>query len=45
MKSQRDQLKDNLDEYESIYTKLQNSKKYGVTTIRRTSRRYRFKRK
>ena len=33
MKSQRDQLKDNLDEYSTVYLKLQNSKTQGTVTI------------
>ena len=33
MKSTRDELQKNLDDYGSIYTKLQASKKYGVTTL------------
>ena len=30
MKSTRDELQKNLDDYGSIYTKLQASKKYGI---------------
>lgn len=33
MKSQRDQLRDNLDEYSTVYLKLQNSKTHGNVTI------------
>ena len=33
MKSARDELQKNLDDYGSIYSKLQESKKYGITTL------------
>uniref|UniRef100_A0A6C0KE31 Uncharacterized protein n=1 Tax=viral metagenome TaxID=1070528 RepID=A0A6C0KE31_9ZZZZ len=33
MKSQRDELQDNLDEYSTVYLKLQNAKKYGNVTM------------
>ena len=33
MKSTRDELQKNLDDYGSIYTKLQASKKYGISTL------------
>ena len=33
MKSTRGELQDNLDEYSTVYSKLQGSKKYGVTTL------------
>ena len=33
MKSTRGELQDNLDEYSTIYSKLQGSKKYGISTL------------
>ena len=33
MKSTRGELQDNLDEYSTVYSKLQGNKKYGVTTL------------
>ena len=33
MKSTRAELQDNLDEYSTIYSKLQSNKKYGITTL------------
>ena len=33
MKSTRQELQDNLDDYSTIYSKLQSSKKYGITTL------------
>tara|TARA_B100000963_G_C22604591_1_gene661852 strand:- start:1001 stop:2128 length:1128 start_codon:yes stop_codon:yes gene_type:complete len=33
MKSTRDELQDNLDEYSTVYSKLQGNKKYGVNTL------------
>ena len=33
MKSTRDEFKDNLDEYSTIYSKLLSNKKYGTTTL------------
>ena len=33
MKSARDELQKNLDDYGSVYSKLQESKKYGITTL------------
>ena len=33
MKSTRQELQDNLDDYSTIYSKLQSSKRYGITTL------------
>ena len=33
MKTTRQELQDNLDEYSTVYSKLQSNKKYGTTTL------------
>ena len=33
MKSTRQELQDNLDEYSTVYSELQSNKKYGTTTL------------